>query len=230
MAVPSQNPATSTRQDERSRPPQDSDPPPVYFLAAIIVMVCLHLLLPGAQLIQSPLRYAALILVVAAIALVLWAAGLFRKAETAIKPFQESSALVVRGPFYAQPDVRRACVRTTRNRSAPRIRVSVRRRALVRGAESICDSSVPRKRSSSGPSARRTRTTGHVFGGGYSLSRRAVNGRQEARSMIGARRGQLGAVTILGIVLTATSGFVPTGAGAPAAPTPSDDEPGSDSR
>jgi protein-S-isoprenylcysteine O-methyltransferase Ste14 len=73
--------------------------PPVYFLVALVAMPCLHFLIPGRQLIDSPLRYVGLVIVAAGAALIIWAAGLFRKAETTIKPFQESSSLVVRGPY-----------------------------------------------------------------------------------------------------------------------------------
>jgi protein-S-isoprenylcysteine O-methyltransferase Ste14 len=73
--------------------------PPVYFLVAVALMACLHLLLPGAQLIGSPLRYSGLLLAAAALGLVLWAAGHFRRRGTTIKPFQDASALVLEGPY-----------------------------------------------------------------------------------------------------------------------------------
>jgi protein-S-isoprenylcysteine O-methyltransferase Ste14 len=73
--------------------------PPVYFLLALIAMVALHYLVPIAQRISSPIRYTGIVLVVGAIALVLWAAGLFRRAGTTIKPFQKSSVLITRGPY-----------------------------------------------------------------------------------------------------------------------------------
>jgi protein-S-isoprenylcysteine O-methyltransferase Ste14 len=73
--------------------------PPVYLLGAFILMVCLHLLLPGPQVFRFPLRYIGLLVLVLALALVLWAAGLFRRAGTTIKPFEESSALVLDGPY-----------------------------------------------------------------------------------------------------------------------------------
>ena len=73
--------------------------PPVYCLVAFIAMVGLHLLLPVVQVIGSPLRYSGLLVMAASLALVLWAAGLFAKAGTTRKPFRESSALVLDGPF-----------------------------------------------------------------------------------------------------------------------------------
>jgi protein-S-isoprenylcysteine O-methyltransferase Ste14 len=73
--------------------------PPVYLLAAVILMVGLHLLLPGVKVLRSPLRYIGLPVLALALALVLLAAGLFRKAGTTIKPFEESSTLVCEGPY-----------------------------------------------------------------------------------------------------------------------------------
>jgi protein-S-isoprenylcysteine O-methyltransferase Ste14 len=73
--------------------------PPVYLLAALILMVGLHLLLPGPQVFGSPLRYIGLPVLALGLALILWASGLFRKAGTTIRPFEESSTLVVDGPY-----------------------------------------------------------------------------------------------------------------------------------
>jgi protein-S-isoprenylcysteine O-methyltransferase Ste14 len=73
--------------------------PPVYFLVALLLMVGLHLALPIVQVIQVPYRYGGLVFLLGGILLVLWAVLLFGQAGTTIKPFQESSALVVRGPY-----------------------------------------------------------------------------------------------------------------------------------
>ena len=73
--------------------------PPVYFLVAMIAMVVLHYMVPGTQLLGPPLRYSGSLLLIGGIALVLWAAILFQRVGTAIKPFQESSALVAGGPY-----------------------------------------------------------------------------------------------------------------------------------
>src|SRR6266850_2864932 len=73
--------------------------PPVYFLAAFIAMGLLHRFLPGAQILAGPVRFLGLPVLVAGLSLVLWAAGLFRRAGTTIRPFEESTALVVDGPY-----------------------------------------------------------------------------------------------------------------------------------
>jgi protein-S-isoprenylcysteine O-methyltransferase Ste14 len=62
-------------------------------------MVCLHLLMPVRQLIVGPYRLLGVIPMAAGLAIVLWAAGIFRHAGTTIKPFESSSALVLEGPY-----------------------------------------------------------------------------------------------------------------------------------
>jgi len=73
--------------------------PPVYFLLALLLMVGLHLAVPILQVIQVPYRYGGLVFVLGGILLVLWAVRLFGQAGTTIKPFRQSSAVVVRGPY-----------------------------------------------------------------------------------------------------------------------------------
>jgi len=64
--------------------------PPAYVLLAVGLMVCLHLLLPIWQVISAPYRYLGVIPLAAGLAVVLWAAGIFRRAETTIRPFELS--------------------------------------------------------------------------------------------------------------------------------------------
>lgn len=73
--------------------------PPVYFLAALLLMAGLHVAVPIRQVIVFPYRYFGVLFVLGGILLVGAAVRLFGKAGTAIKPFQEASALVVRGPY-----------------------------------------------------------------------------------------------------------------------------------
>ncbi|HEY4235587.1 MAG TPA: isoprenylcysteine carboxylmethyltransferase family protein [Lacipirellulaceae bacterium] len=89
---------TTEGNNERSmRPPRIF--PPVYLLAAIISMVALHKLLPGAALIASPWRWLGLLPFVAAVALATAAVRLFRKHGTTIKPGETSSYLLAEGPY-----------------------------------------------------------------------------------------------------------------------------------
>lgn len=73
--------------------------PPAYLLMATVLMIGLHLLVPVRQLIIAPYRYIGVLLLVTGIVVVLSTARTFRRAETTIKPFEESSALLVGGLY-----------------------------------------------------------------------------------------------------------------------------------
>jgi protein-S-isoprenylcysteine O-methyltransferase Ste14 len=73
--------------------------PPVYFLVALVVMAGLHFRLPVGHVIQPPYGYGGGVLIVGGLVLVVWAARLFQRAGTAIRPFERSSALVTDGPY-----------------------------------------------------------------------------------------------------------------------------------
>jgi protein-S-isoprenylcysteine O-methyltransferase Ste14 len=73
--------------------------PPVYFLAGLIAMLALHFALPLARIIGPPWRYAGAVPVLAGVVLNLWANGLFKRHGTEVKPFRDSSTLVVEGPY-----------------------------------------------------------------------------------------------------------------------------------
>ncbi|HEX6137443.1 MAG TPA: isoprenylcysteine carboxylmethyltransferase family protein [Casimicrobiaceae bacterium] len=75
--------------------------PPVYFLAAIILMALLDRVLPMWRWHWAPGRWLGAALVVAGLALTIASARLFRHRKTAIKPFAQSSVLVVEGPYRA---------------------------------------------------------------------------------------------------------------------------------
>ena len=62
-------------------------------------MVALHFIAPVRQVVHGAFRLLGLIPLAGGLAVVLWAAGIFDRVGTAIKPFQESSVLVQRGPF-----------------------------------------------------------------------------------------------------------------------------------
>ena len=72
--------------------------PPVYFLAAICVMAALHFLFPIARIIP-PAYASGAVLILIGMFLILWAVRLFLKAGTAIKPFEESTKMIVAGPY-----------------------------------------------------------------------------------------------------------------------------------
>ena len=73
--------------------------PPVYFLVALLLMAFFHRVVPGAYILEAPYIYGGIVLIGLALGLILWAAFLFRRAGTNIRPYLPSTALVVSGPY-----------------------------------------------------------------------------------------------------------------------------------
>jgi protein-S-isoprenylcysteine O-methyltransferase Ste14 len=73
--------------------------PPIYFLGALAGMGALHVVAPITRLVQAPYRYAGVVFVGFGFWIVIWAARLFGRAGTPIKPFQPSTHLVTGGPY-----------------------------------------------------------------------------------------------------------------------------------
>lgn len=73
--------------------------PPVYLGLAVLLMIGLHRIAPVRQIIASPIRYLGVVPLAVGVWLVLWVNAMFRRAGTTINPFEESSTLVVGGPF-----------------------------------------------------------------------------------------------------------------------------------
>jgi len=74
--------------------------PPVYFFASLLLMLVLHYQVPGMRIISGSARFLGIVLMGAALGFGLWARLLFVQVGTTVKPFQESSELVVQGPFH----------------------------------------------------------------------------------------------------------------------------------
>ena len=73
--------------------------PPVYFFAALLVMVGLHLYLPISTVVAPPYDLVGWPFVALGLASTLSAAGLFRIAGTPIRPFKQSTILVISGAY-----------------------------------------------------------------------------------------------------------------------------------
>jgi protein-S-isoprenylcysteine O-methyltransferase Ste14 len=73
--------------------------PTHYLLIAILVMVALHFIFPLAKILPTPWTAFGLIPLVVGIAINLIADKAFHKANTTVKPFQESTSLVTDGVF-----------------------------------------------------------------------------------------------------------------------------------
>jgi protein-S-isoprenylcysteine O-methyltransferase Ste14 len=72
--------------------------PPVYFITAILSMAVLHILFPIKRILPAAYSSGG-VLILIGMSLILWAARLFTKAGTAIKPFEASTKMIVSGPY-----------------------------------------------------------------------------------------------------------------------------------
>ncbi|MBN1316880.1 MAG: isoprenylcysteine carboxylmethyltransferase family protein [Anaerolineales bacterium] len=73
--------------------------PTMYLLIAMIIMVALHFIFPLYMLIPPVWNLSGILPVVIGLAINLMADGAFKKANTTVKPFQESNALITSGVF-----------------------------------------------------------------------------------------------------------------------------------
>jgi protein-S-isoprenylcysteine O-methyltransferase Ste14 len=73
--------------------------PPIYFLAALLAAVGLHFYFPVWRVVPSPFNLSGGALIIVGLALVVWAAGLFRAARTPVRPFERSTSVVTSGPY-----------------------------------------------------------------------------------------------------------------------------------
>src|SRR5574338_316642 len=76
-------------------------PPPLLYLGALVLGLVLGWLLhiEGWESYGALGDYVGGVFALIGVILILWAAGLFRRAGTNVKPWQPASALVVRGPY-----------------------------------------------------------------------------------------------------------------------------------
>jgi protein-S-isoprenylcysteine O-methyltransferase Ste14 len=73
--------------------------PPTYLLVSIVVIVALHLLLPVVTVVPLPWNVIGIIPLALGIAINIVADNALHKADTTVKPFEESSALVTSGAY-----------------------------------------------------------------------------------------------------------------------------------
>ena len=73
--------------------------PPIYLLLTLIVMGSLHWFVPIMYLIATPYRYGGIALIVLGFAVTAPAAQAFRRLDTPLKPFEESTVVVTTGMF-----------------------------------------------------------------------------------------------------------------------------------
>jgi len=73
--------------------------PPILFLAALLLELALHFLLPVARLVPPPWNLLGLIPVLGGLAITVIADQQFKRARTPVNPFASPSSLVTRGVF-----------------------------------------------------------------------------------------------------------------------------------
>lgn len=73
--------------------------PPTYLFVAIVIMVVLHFLLPGAKIIAYPWNFLGVVPLVLGITMNLIADRAFKKVGTTVKPYEESTTLITDGVF-----------------------------------------------------------------------------------------------------------------------------------
>jgi protein-S-isoprenylcysteine O-methyltransferase Ste14 len=83
--------------ETRLRPPRIF--PPIYLLAAILGMIALHRLVPGAIVLPRSWRWLGLAPFIGGLVLGIGAARLFAKHKTTIKPGDTSTYLLTAGPY-----------------------------------------------------------------------------------------------------------------------------------
>ena len=73
--------------------------PVVYLLTSLVLMGLLQVFFPVYQYVEPPLAYLGIVVVFFGIAIAAVSAGMFKKAETGIMPFDPANTLIVTG-FY----------------------------------------------------------------------------------------------------------------------------------
>lgn len=73
--------------------------PPLYFLAAVLVMVAFHARLPLARVVPAPYNALGIVLMVGGVGFGIWGAVLFLRRRTTVRPFVQSTRLVTDGPY-----------------------------------------------------------------------------------------------------------------------------------
>ena len=73
--------------------------PPTYLLLAIALMLALHFIVPMAIIVKMPWRFLGVIPLAIGLVLNLVADSAFKKQQTTVKPFEESTALITTGLY-----------------------------------------------------------------------------------------------------------------------------------
>ena len=80
-------------------PPSPRFYPPVLLLVAVVLMVALHYVLPVARWLAWPWRALGALPIAVAVLVGFWGAVQFRRHDTTIIPFEQSTGLIAEGPY-----------------------------------------------------------------------------------------------------------------------------------
>jgi protein-S-isoprenylcysteine O-methyltransferase Ste14 len=73
--------------------------PPTYFIILFLLSIGLHFSFPIKNIILYPYNYLGFIFIIFGSVINFWADYLFKKKNTAVKPFEKPSGFIVKGPF-----------------------------------------------------------------------------------------------------------------------------------
>lgn len=73
--------------------------PPFFALLTLLLMLAVHVYLPITMLFGWPVLLVGLLPILLGVVIMITAVRCFSKAKTTIIPFQESSALIIKGPY-----------------------------------------------------------------------------------------------------------------------------------
>jgi len=73
--------------------------PPTYFIIYLSLAIGLHFVLPVTKLVHAPYNYIGILLIGVGIWLNIRADQLFKRRNTTVKPFEQSTCFIEEGPF-----------------------------------------------------------------------------------------------------------------------------------
>jgi protein-S-isoprenylcysteine O-methyltransferase Ste14 len=73
--------------------------PPLYLLAALVVMAALHVVLPVKQFLFFPSSLVGVLPIAGGVLINVWSEALFHRRGTTVLPFEKTSRLVTTGPY-----------------------------------------------------------------------------------------------------------------------------------
>jgi hypothetical protein len=112
--------------------------PTTYLLISVVAIVALHVLRPVAKVVPTPWNLLGILPLAVGVVINLVADRAFHAAQTTVRPFEKSSALVTSGVFpgVAKPDVPRIRASLARTGRAAAVANAVPRpRGLCRAVE-----------------------------------------------------------------------------------------------